>query len=172
MPLSGVSSRIVGFWEEQVLELIGSIDTLLQHYPPQSPGPTPPLSTPGPAHPDPAAFAEWSGPAAAAVKHITDEAFSQHAACLAADQHLAAAVAEAHALSGRVATQLRTLRAEIPVGVRARLPSLDAPGGRIEMARFLDGKAGELRTLIRQTQEQSTDHAANIAALNTAVYSV
>lgn len=161
----------MGFWEDQVLELIGSIDTLLQHYPPQSPDPTPPLSTPGPAHPDPAAFADWSGPAAAAVKQITDEASSLHAARLAADQQLAAAITDAHALSGRIASQLRTLRAQIPAGVQARLPSLDAPGGQIELARFLDGKAGELRALIRQTQEESSGHAANIAAQVTAVYS-
>lgn len=164
----------MGFWKDEVLELNRGIDALLgEDAALMYSGHTEPPAGQSTAHPDvdsatpsPDAFApaDWSGPAAQAAGEATADVARKHAARAGADQELAAALTEARAAAAHARERLRTIRADIDDGVRARQPSMDAAGGQMQMAQFLHDKAGEILAVIRQARQDSTLHAAKLAA--------
>ncbi|MGO9100375.1 MAG: DUF4226 domain-containing protein [Mycobacterium sp.] len=164
----------MGFWEDQVLELNRGIDALLGEdatlmysghtEPPAGQWTAPPaVDSPTPS-PDVFAPVDWSGPAAQAAGEATASAARGHAVRAGADQEVAAALTKARAAAEHARGRLRTIRADIDDGVRARQPSMDAAGGQMQMAQFLHDKAGEILAVIRQAQQDSTLHAARLAA--------
>lgn len=162
----------MGFWEVQVLELTRGIDVLLGEdaalthtgsAEPASQWTTPTVDFPIPS-PDVFAPADWSGPTAEAAGEATASAARAHAARAGADQELATALTEIRTAAEHAHERLRTIRADIDEGVRARQPSMDAVGGQMQMAQFLHGKAGEILAAIRQTQQDSASHTAKLAA--------
>ncbi|MDP7732890.1 DUF4226 domain-containing protein [Mycobacterium sp. TY813] len=159
----------MGFWEHQVLELTRSIDALLQ----ETAAPSPASLSAQPWRSGdtvvPVELGGWSGPGAQAATQLSDEITHLNASRAAADQHLEHVLRGGHEASQHLQTRLRGLRSEILDGVHARAHSLDAPGGQIEMAHFLNGKAGALLAVIRQADEHAATHSAALGA-HTAAY--
>nr|VTP01800.1 Biofilm regulator BssS [Mycobacterium riyadhense] len=180
MAVSALIVAVVGFWEDQVLELTRGIDALLADDASIDSGGL--LASSGQAglsaadsSPDTAisslpifAPADWTGPAAGAAGEATASVARDHMARAAADEQLVAALTAVQAATAHARGRLRTIRAAIDDGVRARHASMDTPAGQMEMAQFLQDKAGELLAVIRQARHDAGLQLATLTAKSVA----
>jgi len=149
----------VGFWQQQVDDLLTSVDELggRRVQPDGTRTPLQPLQE----WVEPAGASIDSGSGAAAAADATVAIEGTHAALVEADRVLTTTLNDAHAADAASRAQLNHIHQEVRAVLEDLEPSLQTPAGRQQLADFLEMKAVEAK----QVTDNAQQTAARVAAL-------
>ena len=148
----------MGFWEQQVDDLLTSVGELggLQVQPSGIRAPLQPLQE----WVEPAASSVDSGSGAAAAADAAVAIHGTRAALVEADRVLVTTLNDAHTADAASRAQLERIHQEVSAALEGLEPSVRTPAGRQQLADFLEMKAVEAKQVADDAQQSAIRVAA------------